>query len=301
MKRLADERDGTTPETVKQGKVADQVGRQPAGRDRGQQAAAAGAPAVRARHPPRRRIDRQDPGRLAGQPGAGAPRTRCAAARAARYRRHRGGIDRRVLRRRKEPARHRCAAGNGRRALRRARTESAVAREARRGGVAGRARYPEADRAACAPVAGRPHARGPGAPARVQCVRPAGSHRRRARRMDGGARQPRYPVEPGGPAPRTAGVLARGGSRAGRRAGRQDVCPDRHAADPVARCGGRADRGGRRQGVGFGIEEDLVRGGRRRGRQQAGKGGGLGVTVLDEAGLLALLATMDAANQRKKE
>jgi hypothetical protein len=86
------------------GQGRDQVGRQPAGRDRRQQAAAARAPAVRARHPPRGRIDRQDPGRLAGQPGAGAPRAGRAAARAARHRRHRGRGDRRILRRTKEPA-----------------------------------------------------------------------------------------------------------------------------------------------------------------------------------------------------
>jgi hypothetical protein len=57
-------------------------------------------------------------------------------------------------------------------------------------------------------------------------------------------------------------------------AGRQDLRADRDAADHVARRGRRPDRGGRRQGVRLGLEEDVVRGGRRRGRQQAGKGRG---------------------------
>jgi DNA ligase (NAD+) len=41
--------------------------------------------------------------------------------------------------------------------------------------------------------------------------------------------------------------------------------------------------------VRLGVEKDPLRGRRRRSRQQAGKGAGLGVTMLDEAGLLALL------------
>ena len=55
-------------------------------------------------------------------------------------------------------------------------------------------------------------------------------------------------------------------------AGRTDVCADRHAAEPDARRGQGEDRSRGRQGVGFGEQEDELRGGRRRGGIEAGQG-----------------------------
>jgi DNA ligase (NAD+) len=66
MKRLADERDGTTPETVVQGKVATKWAENLLEAIAASKQPAAGTPAVRAGHPPRGRIDRQDAGRMAG-------------------------------------------------------------------------------------------------------------------------------------------------------------------------------------------------------------------------------------------
>ncbi len=55
-------------------------------------------------------------------------------------------------------------------------------------------------------------------------------------------------------------------------AGRADRGADRHAADADARRGQGAARSRRRQGGGLGVEEDLLRGGRRGGRLQARQG-----------------------------
>ena len=71
--------------------------------------------------------------------------------------------------------------------------------------------------------------------------------------------------------PEHEGTAARRGAAA---AGRQDLRADRHAADADARRGQGADRGGRRQGRRLGVEEDRLRGRRRRGRQQARQGAG---------------------------
>ena len=62
MKRRADERDGTTPETVKAGKVATQMGREPGRGHRPQPRHHAGALPVRARHPACRREHGQGAG-----------------------------------------------------------------------------------------------------------------------------------------------------------------------------------------------------------------------------------------------
>src|SRR5215471_14354065 len=57
---------------------------------------------------------------------------------------------------------------------------------------------------------------------------------------------------------------------------RQDVRPDRHVADALARGGDPPHRRARRQGVGIGEQEDVVRRGGRGGGQQVAEGGAAG-------------------------
>ena len=77
-------------------------------------------------------------------------------------------------------------------------------------------------------------------------------------------------------AARARGPMAQGRAarRTRRAAARQDLRPDRHAARPEPRRGEAPHRGRRRQGDGVGLEEDELRGRRRRSRLEARKGRG---------------------------
>lgn len=144
MKRLADERDGTTPETVAQGKIATKWA------DNLLEAIAA------SKNPPLERLLFALGIRHVGESTAKTlaewlgrfdlvRRVPAAAARAARYRRHRRRLDRRLLRRAQEPGSDRRAAGGRRGAHRRTSAQRQAAREAGHGQADGRAGHPETD------------------------------------------------------------------------------------------------------------------------------------------------------------
>ena len=88
---------------------------------------------------------------------------------------------------------------------------------------------------------------------------------------------------------RAAGVVMSAPKRVTRADGaldRQDLRLNRHAAEPDARSGGRADRCRRRQSHRLGEQEDRLRRGRQRTREaSSSKAEQLGIAILDEAGL----------------
>ena len=89
-----------------------------------------------------------------------------------------------------------------------------------------------------------------------------------------------------------AGAEVRGGGPAPGRgpARRQDARADRDAADADARAGDRDDHRGGRQGHRLGVAQDRLRGRRREPGSKLAQAERLGVPVIDEDGLRALLA-----------